>query len=195
MASATPHPWPHLAAPLEHLLRAAPEGLSEFDLIRRLQTARDCPEFGAESLRDPLSLFRTHFILFHSLYRLADDLAAGGETVQVHCLRCRIVPAPGTAASRSLQQPNPVRGYYLDAANLEREDADSVERMMGAFWRQFLRQDRRAEALAVLGLSDPVRRPEIKAAYRRLVMRHHPDRGGDTATLQRLNEALAILDP
>ena len=28
---------------------------------------------------------------------------------------------------------------------------------------------------------------ELKAAYRRLVMQHHPDRGGDTATMQQIN--------
>lgn len=28
---------------------------------------------------------------------------------------------------------------------------------------------------------------ELKAEYRRLAMRHHPDRGGDTETMQRIN--------
>lgn len=28
---------------------------------------------------------------------------------------------------------------------------------------------------------------ELKAEYRRLAMKHHPDRGGDTATMQRIN--------
>ena len=28
---------------------------------------------------------------------------------------------------------------------------------------------------------------ELKAAYRRLSMKHHPDRGGDTATMQEIN--------
>lgn len=194
MVPSNAHPWPHLAAPLERMLRESPAGISEFDLIRRLQAEADLPEFGVAALRDPLSLFRTHFILFHSLYRLGDRLAGTGETVQVHCLRCRIVasaPAPGG----TLDIPDPLRSYYLDLENLETADAESVERLMGDFWRLFLRQDRRAEALAVLGLSDPVGNREIKAAYRRLAMRHHPDRGGDTATLQRLNEAMAVLNP
>ncbi len=192
MMPSNTHPWPHLAAPLERMLRESPAGISEFDLIRRLQTKADLPEFGAGALRDPLSLFRTHFILFHALYRLSDRLAGSGETVRVHCLRCCILASPPVPAG-ALDRPGPLRSYYLDLDNLESADAGSVERLMGDFWRVFLRQDRRAEALAVLELSDPVDDREIKAAYRRLAMRHHPDRGGDTAALQRLNEALTVL--
>ena len=28
---------------------------------------------------------------------------------------------------------------------------------------------------------------ELKAEYKKLVMKHHPDRGGDTATMQEIN--------
>jgi len=35
----------------------------------------------------------------------------------------------------------------------------------------------------------------ILRQYRRLAMRHHPDRGGERARLQAINAAMAILDP
>lgn len=34
---------------------------------------------------------------------------------------------------------------------------------------------------------------EIKAAYRRLALKHHPDQGGDTATFQKIASAYQIL--
>lgn len=33
----------------------------------------------------------------------------------------------------------------------------------------------------------------VKQAFRRAVMRAHPDRGGDTETVQRLNQAFSVL--
>ena len=38
----------------------------------------------------------------------------------------------------------------------------------------------RARCLAPLGLHGDVSQREIKLAYRKLVIRHHPDKGGDT---------------
>ncbi|NNG14653.1 MAG: DnaJ domain-containing protein, partial [Gammaproteobacteria bacterium] len=42
-------------------------------------------------------------------------------------------------------------------------------------------------------LDDPVSDADIKQQYRRLAMQHHPDRGGDDATLQKINAAMNIL--
>ncbi len=188
------HTWSRLEGVVEAILRCHPAGLSEFDLIRRVQDDARLPEFGSDALRNPLSLFRTHFVLFHVLYRLGERLAAFGEDVEVHCLRCRILPrAGGGAETRAVAASDPLRAWYLDLANLRDTDAAAAERLVGDFWRLLARTDQRGEALAVLGLSDPVGDDEIKAAYRRLAMRHHPDRGGDTQTLQRLNAAASAL--
>jgi hypothetical protein len=51
------------------------------------------------------------------------------------------------------------------------------------------------EALAVLGLENGAAMTDVRAAYRRLVRRHHPDVAGTAATAQtaRLTEAYALL--
>lgn len=41
----------------------------------------------------------------------------------------------------------------------------------------------------VLGISSRATRDEIDAAYRRLAMTHHPDRGGDASEMSRINAA------
>ncbi len=52
----------------------------------------------------------------------------------------------------------------------------------------------RAEALAILGLSDPATPEQIKAAHRRLMAQAHPDRGGSDWLAARINQARDILD-
>jgi hypothetical protein len=46
-----------------------------------------------------------------------------------------------------------------------------------------------AASLELLGLSWPFTAPQLRAAYRRASLEHHPDRGGTTATMQALNVA------
>ena len=76
---------------------------------------------------------------------------------------------------------------------LAQADETLVNGLLDDFWRHYEKRGRRGEALAVLGLSDPVDAGAIKRRYRQLAMEHHPDRGGDTAELQRLHEAMRLL--
>lgn len=88
-------------------------------------------------------------------------------------------------------------------------DADSLrvleaylDRRLGADWRNArsappprgARSDMsREEALAVLGLSEGATAEEIKAAYRRLIQRMHPDVGGSAELAARINRAKDVL--
>lgn len=48
----------------------------------------------------------------------------------------------------------------------------------------------------ILGVAKNASDDEIKKAFRKLAMQHHPDRGGDGAKFQEINEAYAVLsDP
>ena len=63
---------------------------------------------------------------------------------------------------------------------------------VGASWsppRAPPRESDDREALAILGLGAGAGRPEIEAAYRRLMRRAHPDRGGTTGLAAQLNAA------
>ena len=51
----------------------------------------------------------------------------------------------------------------------------------------------RREALRLLGLQDPVEQSEVISAYRRLVLQHHPDLGGDPDTFRSLTVARDLL--
>lgn len=175
------------------ILRAHPDGLSEHDLIRKL--AHDDPAFGPDAYTDELSLFQCHFILFHHLYRLRDDLWHKRQgDLAIHCLKIALRPCPdGTGHLPAT--PDPLRAYYLDLTHLEKTGKQEVLQLLDAFWRRYTRHDRRAEALAELGLADPVDYLEIKRSYRELAMEHHPDRGGEMEKLQAINAAMELLEP
>ena len=177
---------------LETELRNRPDGFSEYQLLRHAQAAGF---LAPTRTGDSLSLFRIHFSLFHALYTLRDQLrAASGEEVEISALRIRLrPPAPERGRCDQLQVSDPLREYYLDLGHLHETTRDEVDGMLNRFWRRMAQDDRRERALARLGLSDPVDDATIKRRYRSLVMRHHPDRGGDTADFQAINEALRAL--
>lgn len=46
---------------------------------------------------------------------------------------------------------------------------------------------------SILGINSESTREEIKSAYKKLAKRHHPDRGGDTAKFQEIQNAYSVL--
>ncbi len=174
---------------LQQVLRAHPAGISEFDLIKRLE-ADGQTGFDKDCLRTSLSLFQTHFLLFHSLYLLRDELSARGDArLDIGVLRIQLMPLTHTSPY-AIDRHDPLRAYYLDLNNLENTRDNEVDALLNTFWERFIGDDERRQALNVLELQDPVDWPTIKNQHRRLVMQHHPDRGGDKARLQAINAAM-----
>ena len=177
-------------------LQHFPLGVSEYDLIKFLQSAGHI-QFERIALWDTLSLFQTHFILFHSLYTLREELwQQQRKVLEISPLKIVLYSYDEQKATQesSMAEHDPLRDYYLDLSNLKQTSADDVARLLDSFWTKLGANDQRAAALEVLELEDPVDYPTIKQQYRRLAMQHHPDRGGDTVQLQTLNYAMAVLD-
>jgi hypothetical protein len=182
----------HFLRTLLEVLRAHPAGLSEYDLIKLLEADGE-PGFETGCLHDSLSLFQTHFLLFHHLYRLAEVFAQEGE-YRLHISPLLIQAIPKQDKDDTLPaEPDPLRAYYLDLNNLKNTAAEDVEALLSRFWTRFIGNDQRREALETLELEDPVDWPAIKQQHRRLVMAHHPDRGGDKERLQAINAAMEVL--
>lgn len=80
----------HLLVAVEHELRqVGPAGLSELELIKALQ-AEPWALIGRVNYHEPDQLYPVHFLLFHVLYRLRDQLAPGGESLLISPLRLTI---------------------------------------------------------------------------------------------------------
>ncbi len=174
------------------LLEASPDGLSEYELLLRLSRWEGRDE---RLPGDTLELFRSHFLLFHTLYRLRDQLHAEGRaSLQISPLCIRLLPYQ--AGQGGLSEAEPLRDYYLDLDHLRDTGAEDVEQMLGAFWVRLQGGEDRQRALATLELDAQAGELDltiIRQRYRQLVSAHHPDRGGCTQHLQRINSAMETL--
>ncbi|VAW74297.1 hypothetical protein MNBD_GAMMA15-2594, partial [hydrothermal vent metagenome] len=160
-------------AAVEQELGGHPDGVREYELIGALK-ARGFFEFLPAPPAEPLHLFHAHFLLFHALYTLGDSLALSKQgllEIGPLCIR----RLPWFAGDTSLTTPDPLRAFYLDWANLDDTTEDDVCHLIASFWNQLGKFEHRDEALAELGLEDPVDDATIKLAWRRLAMEHHPD--------------------
>ncbi len=179
---------------LHALLRAHPQGIDEYSLIKRLAADfPDSPFAVAGALREPLALFQLHFLLFHQLYRLADQVAAQDLQLDIHALSIRLGPRmPGREA---LQREDPLRAYYLDWAQWVETNTADVERLLGDFYqgKTNVPADEHAAALQLFELQEPLTPKDVKQRHRQLLSQHHPDRGGSTADAQAINDAFLIL--
>lgn len=177
---------------LIQILRQQSERISEYSLMEALaeQNQLQMPEEHG----DLLGLFRAHFLLFHSLYRLRDELWRDQQGyLDIGPLSITLLPY--NAADAGLMQPDPLRSYYLDLTELDQTDDLRVAEMIAGFWNRLANPAQRQQALAELGLQDPVDDYIIRQRYRQLAMQHHPDRGGDTSRFQSLGEAMSQLKP
>lgn len=173
------------------LLCEYPEGLSEYDLLQLLKE-QGYFSFWKDSPASTIELFQAHFLLFHALYHLQDEYhGTQSGILEISPLNIQLKDyQPGQAA---IHVHDPLQEYYRDLDNLTNMTEEEVDKLLETFWRDFIRFDSRAMALAELGLSDPVDDDVIKQTYRRLAMEHHPDRGGEASRLQAINAAYACL--
>lgn len=178
---------------LLQLLREAPEGISEFQLIQQLK-ARHSTHVPNLPLTDKLVLFRTHFLVFNALYRLRDRLwKENAAHLEIGPLQIRL--SPYISGVQTLGEQDVLRAYYLDEKHLKETTEGDVEKLLESFWTRMQGNEEKAAALALFELEDgPVDYALIKLRYRQLVSQHHPDRGGSTTRLQSINKAMEILE-
>lgn len=184
-----------LCAAAEALLRTHPQGMTELEMIKQLQSS-PWSLLEKANFSEPAALFPVHFLLFHALYRLRDDLAAHGEWLSIRPLDIHIsFQAPGQPSFKDPGRYDQLRAFYLDLTNY-RLPRSTLDRMLDNFWRGVQRPTDQEldEALGLLELEClPPHFSAVKKQFRRLAMRHHPDRGGNNQRLQQLNQAIAVV--
>ncbi|WP_252273936.1 DNA-J related domain-containing protein [Pseudomonas subflava] len=182
-----------LADQLLELLRAAPAGISEFQLIQQLK-ARHSTHIPNLGLADKLVLFRTHFLLFNALYLLRERLWGRQEAhLQINPLCVQL--QPWHSGGEGLAEHDPLRDYYLNLSNLRDTTERDVEKLLASFWTRMQGGEEKRAALELFELEgdQPLNLAAVKQRYRQLVSQHHPDRGGSTERLQSINLAMEIL--
>ncbi|MFP8966046.1 DNA-J related domain-containing protein [Pokkaliibacter sp. CJK22405] len=169
---------------------------TEFALIAALrERGFDLP------LSPALALFQTHFALFHTLYRLSDEMLNQHQAhLSIHTLCIEYQSL--THQQNAISQTDKLREYYLDwETHFHTQQAD-VEALLSTAFSQFFRHEKPAmaieEALSTLKL--PIEqpqssaRPEYLKQYRRLIQQAHPDKGGDAEHFHQLQQAWKTLE-
>jgi hypothetical protein len=179
---------------------------SLYELVKWLQQPEQAI-FNEDALKDALMLFRCNFFIMHALYQLRNHwLSLGVGELLISALHVQLVrqsPEQKTAEqhsaissnSRDLDCADPLQAYYLDLTNLS-TSREEVERLMEQFWKKMARPDyssHQDDDLATLELKPPVSAREVRQQYRRLAMKHHPDRGGDSLRFRQINAAFQRL--
>ena len=156
-------------------------GVSEYELIEILKKA-PYHFFDDASLREPLMLFKTHFIVFHALYQLKRRWIEQGEGVlDIHTLNIKLNQESAHSDKNSthsdhnsahgdndkesqdkvgaITEADALAEYYLDWGNFEKADRESVDALLNAFWQRMASgnahtfdQEDIADAHALLGL-------------------------------------------
>lgn len=178
---------------LHGILAKNPDGLTEHELLTQLATA-GLAEFATAGLHTSLSIFQIHFLLFHHLYLLRQQLRSEKEhNLAIHCLRIALIPAALPPESSALDHHDPMQSYYLDWDNMENTGQEEVDALLESFWRRYCTMHQRPKALRILGLAAEATDREITMRYRQLALTHHPDRGGCPKRFLEISEAVTIL--
>lgn len=160
---------------------------SEFELIKWLQ-APDQGVFRTDALSDNLTLFRSHFLVMHCLYRLRNQwLTKKRGFLEISALSIALRPSNEQGCSALLEH-DPLAEYYLDLSELT-TDEETIDALLNDFWRRMVIPDHYDEDLLTLDLHPPIDQTAIRQQYRRLAKLHHPDKGGDAEHFRRISAA------
>lgn len=185
-----------LSIAIEKVLRENPLGITELNLIKALQ-GPPWELIGHVNYAEPDKLYPVHFLIFHVLYRLRDQLAESAESLSISPLLIQLSTQDVISSTRTLSEVDRLMAFYLDLSKYQLPES-SIFQMMDDFWSgRFGRQPARREvndAADVLGFGRlPSSFDDVKYRFRRAVMQAHPDRGGETEAIQNLNQAFSVL--
>lgn len=173
--------------------------ISEFELLKILQQP-PYKLFDRDALGDLLLLFQTHFVLFNALYQLKDHwYQQQSYCLEIVLTHIRLLPYhPGEAG---LMQSDKLREYYLDWQNFSGTGTDDVTALIDNFWRRIqgdvakgnINPREVQQAYQTLGLEQGSSFAFVKRRYRKQLYQDHPDKGGDTAQAQVIEQAYRLL--
>lgn len=171
------------------------EGFKEFELMKHLETHNECIK--SVDGTDELSLFKKHFLIMNTLYKLQDCYWKEDKAL-LHISATRIYLKKFTDGDTSVHPSTDnsnakLKEYYLEWGNLVEMTQQSVEQLLDEFWIKYYAIDERSDALKLLGLSTQANHKEIKTKFKNLAAKHHPDKGGDADTFIQIRKAYEIL--
>ncbi|MEX1058328.1 MAG: DNA-J related domain-containing protein [Natronospirillum sp.] len=181
------------------VLIAHPEGLNELAMMNALDT-NPAVAFKKPDMSDNWALFQAHFWLFHHLYLLQLAVQEEGLCLEILATRIQLRQPHHSTTGRSdsrtqteLSTGDPMRSYYLDIDQLERETPAGLDAKLNAFWHGVVNPELRQADWRTVDLRPTQSAQVLRDQYRRLCQKHHPDRGGEVKHFQAIQAAYARL--
>lgn len=144
---------------------------------------------------EPLALFRSHFLLFHLLYRLEDTwIREHAKQIHIHTLAIELTDSKPSQHPPGLVDFDSLRDYYLDYQQfIDTQERDVVD-LLDQFWSAYSKSAPVSEtewvsAKATLQIEGDVSVQMVKQQFRKLSQQHHPDKGGCAETFKQLVQA------
>lgn len=189
----------HLLEPIKHIVELAVAPLSEYQLMKALEAQGWLAPVNSA---DSLALYGAHFLIYNALYQLHKTYLLDGEYyLAISALSIELQPVKSESTrSSSVSSPSDCQSemvglakYYLDWRNLDSATQSSVDQLLEGFWLQYVDVDDYQKALQVLQLEGETSFDAMKKRYRELLMRHHPDRGGESAVFCEIHDAFSVI--
>ena len=135
------------------------------------------------AVSDDMNRFQLHFVLYHLLYRVQQQLLDSQQGyLSVELAKVRLLSVSHTQVSDAHDSR---RQYYLNWHNFYQMTEQLLDQHLNAFWQNFTVSQftqvalNEAEAKALLQLPAHFNLAQLKKAYRTKALQLHPDRGGD----------------
>lgn len=186
-------------------------GISEFSLITHLKQPPHSL-FDDKALRDPLLLFKTHFVLFHALYRLREKWRADNNgNLEIHALNIQLNEPSQPCTSSQSSKPksasdvgehDALAAYYLDWRNFEETQRGDVDALLDEFWYKMQHGGTKtyshvdvdnAHTTLNMTKSDEISLSVLKKHYKKTLQHAHPDKGGSQEEAQAVINAYHLL--
>ncbi len=156
-------------------------------------------------LSTPLELFRAHFVLFHSLFRLQEELAGEGRYLHIHFMRIWCLPFPPDGECRFFEDSAnsfcrlpavqgarlcPVhsrgrdpgvletlsdRAFYLEERNFGLLDEETAAAFLKGGWTLLRHGNEIGSCFSELGIPPTGDLLAVKRAFRKKAGELHPD--------------------
>ena len=180
---------------------------TEHEIISKLKMDQISP-FDQLNIQNSKDLFCAHFLTMHALYQLQNEyLSKQQHCLDIHSIKIERHPYySNTALTKSTTenelseniapptQHDPLKDYYLDISHYFETSENEVNELLNSFWKKYLAQDDKQQALTTLELPANSSYNTIKRQYRLLAQKHHPDKGGCGKYFAKINAAKSILD-
>lgn len=174
------------------VLKTANKSLGIHELLQEVKTISKVPKLDED---EQLALFKLNWLMMNALYQLQWALLDSGYYLYISTLDIHLQPLHRkqvTAETQAVQQ-QPLREYYLDWNNFSDTTVDEVQAILDGVWQAYLNPAQQKTAYGLLGLAPSAKWPDIKKAYRQLVAKYHPDKGGDAQRFMEIRQAYECL--